>query len=785
MRSTYRLPDTIEQDLEKFEARTRLFAAGEISAAEFRAFRVPQGVYEQREEGAFMLRCRLPAGAVLPHQMRILAEVSRRHGNGILHVTSRQDIQVHRVPLDRIVRALRDLHAAGISTKGGGGNTVRNITVCADSGVCPDELFDVTPHAIALTEFLLRDPLSFQLPRKYKIAFSGCDKDCAGTAVNDLGFVAKRRAGAHGFAVYAGGGMGSYSQVGELLEEFVTPREVFLVAEAVKRVFDRHGDRKNKHKARLRLLVKRIGFEQFRKLYREELAALRTAPPGLPEIGEPASAPPPRSPAPLEMPEDFGKWRGASLRLQKQDGYHIVDIPLLLGDIAADRMAALADIVEVHGEGMLRTTQSQNVCIRWVREVELPALHAKLSMLGLAGTVPPVLRDMIVCAGAATCKLGICLSRGLAQAVSKELERSGLDLAKLGEVKLLISGCPNACARHPVAQVGLCGVARRAGARLVPYYVFQLGGRAGEGRTRLAKGKTGLPARNVPAFLTDLFAAFLDSNGHSSFDGFIEAGGRETAEELARRYRDVPGFEEDQNYYCDWGADGFFSLAGRGPGECGAGVFDLIEVDLATAAEALAEGKCFAATVHAARALLVTRGEEPSGVLESLGLFRKLFVAEGLVDGRFADLIDDAVRCASLEDPEAGFRGRAEDARDLVAEVSALYENADSSLRFTAAPQREAPQEPTRSPDREQDFRGVVCPLNYVKTKLTLEQMQFGEILAVLLDEEGSRNVPASVSNDGHEVLSVEKQDKHWRVLIRKARQRHSLPESMTRSSPR
>ena len=788
LRSTYRLPDTLEQELEKFAERTHLFLVGEMPATEYRAFRVPQGVYEQRQEGAFLLRCRFPAGAVFPHQMRMLAEVSGRRGNGILQVTSRQGVQLHRVPLNCIVPALRQLHAAGICTKGCGGNTVRNITGCADAGVCPYELFDVTPHTAALTEFLLRDPLSFQLPRKYKIAFSGCDRDCAGAAVNDLGFVAARQGAINGFTVYAGGGLGTHNQVGELLEDFVTPEEIFVVAEAVKRVFDRYGDRKNKQRARLRFLVKRIGFEEFRGLYREELAALQTAPPGRPGIGEPATAPPERFPGDLVMREGFGKWREANVRCQKQAGYYVVDIPLPFGEIAAARMAALADVVEVHGEGMLRMTQSQNVCLRWVGEAELPALHAKLAGIGLTSSLPPVLRNLVTCAGAATCQLGLCRAKELAQAVSRELERSGLDLARLGEVKLHISGCPCACGRHPVGHVGLYGAARRAGARLAPYYVFQLGGRVGAGRTRLAEGSAALPAKNVPAFLKELFAAFLSSNGHADFNAFLEAGGCETAQEIALKYSDIADFEEDKNPYFDWGAGELFSLAGRGAGECGAGVFDLIELDLATAVEALAEGKCFAATVHAARALLVTRGQEPTSVLESLDLFRKLFLAEGLVAPRFADLIDDAVRCGSLANPETEFRGRAEEARALVAEVKALYENMDASLRFTAASQREAQHEPPLSPEetaatsgpdpqafppapnREQDFRGVRCPLNYVKTKLTLEQMQPGEVLAVRLDEEGARNVSASVSDDGQEVLAVEKEGQHWRVVIRKAR---------------
>ncbi|UCD59051.1 MAG: nitrite/sulfite reductase, partial [Candidatus Hydrogenedentota bacterium] len=280
----YHVPDRAAAELEKLREMAEQFKGGELSAARFQAFRVPMGVYEQRESGTFMLRVRLPAGGTLPHQMRGLARVAKKYGNGILHVTTRQDIQVHRVPLDGIYPALVALLEVGLSTKGGGGNTVRNITACYDSGVCQKEAFDVAPYAVALTEFLLPDRLSFELPRKYKIAFSGCSMDCAGATVNDLGFIAKRRGDGLWFSVYVGGGMGAHSRVADLLEEFVPASEFYLLAEAVKRVFDRHGNRKNKRKARLRFLIEQIGFEPFRRLYEGELTKLREAPPPCPDL---------------------------------------------------------------------------------------------------------------------------------------------------------------------------------------------------------------------------------------------------------------------------------------------------------------------------------------------------------------------------------------------------------------------------------------------------------------------------------------------------------------------
>ncbi len=282
MQSTYNLPDTLQEDLERFEEEVARFKQGAVGGAEFRAFRVPQGVYEERTEGSYMLRVRFPAGGLLPAQMRALASVARTYGNGVLHLTTRQDVQVHAVPLDNIHPALTALAEAGLSTKGGGGNTVRNIIACSDAGVCAQEEFDVAPYAVALTEFMLPDPLSYRMPRKYKIAFSGCPADCAGAMVNDLALFARVRDGQRGFAVYVAGGMGANCRVAEPLEEFVPAEEIHYVAEAVKHVFDKHGNRKNKHKARLRYLMADVGPEAFHRLYEEELAALRSE--GLPPL---------------------------------------------------------------------------------------------------------------------------------------------------------------------------------------------------------------------------------------------------------------------------------------------------------------------------------------------------------------------------------------------------------------------------------------------------------------------------------------------------------------------
>lgn len=535
MQTTFKLPETLEEDLNKFKVEVERFKSGNSSHAELRSYRVPQGVYEQRERGTFMLRVRLAAGIVLLHQMRTLASVARKHGNGILHATTRQDIQIHSVSLDDVHASLVELYGASLSTKGGGGNTVRNITACYDAGVCGEEVFDVTPHALALTEFLLPDPLSYQLPRKYKIAFSGCSRDCAGATVNDLGFIAKRRGDELGFSVYVGGGMGAHSRVADLLEEFVPLGDIHFVAEAIKRVFDAHGNRKNKRKARLRFLVDRLGLKRLREFYEVELAELRTA--GLPSL-QPREVPIIHHPS-LEAEaitnDGFEAWRHNNVVPQKQEGYFLVHIPLFLGDIAADALEKLAKVVEQHGEGMARTTQSQNLLIRWVHRNELAALYSNLSALDLAKVPSAIIRNMIACTGASTCKFGICLSRSLASAIMNRLSGAGLRLDRLGDLSLHISGCPNSCGRHPIANIGLFGAAGRVNGRLVPHYVIQLGGRVAEGKTTLAQGKDSIPARNVPGLVVDFLRAFQESSKFPDYETFLKAEGKKIAQRLISR----------------------------------------------------------------------------------------------------------------------------------------------------------------------------------------------------------------------------------------------------------
>jgi len=675
-----------QTELNEFQKTLEQFKSGAISEAQFRAIRVPMGIYEQRESGTYMLRVRFPAGGVLPDQLRRLGKVASAFGNDVLHVTTRQEFQVHRVPLDSIMPALRSLAEAGLSTKGGGGNTVRNVTACFDSGVCPQEVFDVAPYAVAITERFMTDPLSFQLPRKYKIAFAACGRDCSGATVNDVGFIARQQNGADGFAVYVAGGMGGKSRVASLLHEFIPASEAFVVAEAVKRVFDKHGDRKNKHLARLRFLVERIGMDAFRGLYEKELAALRaSAPAPMQTRPYPRRDRPPAQSKPAgtgASSSEFARWFASNVTPQKQPGFFMAHIPMALGDLPAAKTAALADIVAAHGDGILCATQSQNAVLRWVPESELPRLREELDAIGLAAPEPPVLRNLVACAGASTCRLGICLSRGLAKAIRQELTGSQLKLENLGDLAIHISGCPNSCGRHPVGNIGFSGAARRVGDQLIPYYAVQLGGRVTEGETRFGTNIGAIPARNVPAFVRDILAAWQQSSESANFHLFVDNSGKAVASELIERHQQAPSSKLNKEFFHDWDSESAFSLAGRGAGECSAGVFDLIEVDLANARESLEAGRLYAAALSAVRSLLVTRNLQPKRDQEAFELFQTHFVTEGLVNASLAEVVAAGSRAASVSDPSKAFAGRSPDVTALVASVRLLYENMDASLRF-------------------------------------------------------------------------------------------------------
>jgi sulfite reductase (ferredoxin) len=730
-----RIPDPVREDTMAYRNQVEKFLRDDASPAMFRAFRVPMGVYEQRSTGKYMVRIRIGAGLVLPSQLERIAQLSQTYGNGIVHVTTRQDLQIHEVDIEDTPDILEGLLEAGLSSRGGGGNTVRNVTSCPLAGVCPKEEFDVTPYAIATAEYLLQDRSSFNLPRKYKIVFSGCSKDCAFASVADLGFFAHTNNDIRGFAVYAAGGLGSNPAVAVKIEDFIETDKIFEVAEAIKRLFDKHGDRTNKHKARLRYVLAKTGVEEFIKLYQKERKALAAN-------GLPYEAPQIRdivSPNPVP------------------DRSHTIRLWLKNGDIPADDLIKVGRIAMQYGQGLVRTTQLQDLLLTGITEEYVDKVNEKLKKMSIDvfGNSGP---KIVACAGASTCKLGLCLSRGLAEAITSTLSEKVVPEEEC-PAAIRISGCPNSCGHHPIAEIGFQGRAKRVNGRLMPCYDVLTGGRTVEGDAKLAQTIGTVPTKIIPELFAEAF-----ENGEIN---------QEKLKDHVHQYDDFSAAEYPEDYYYDYGAESPFTLAGRGPGECGAGVMDVIRLDINEAKDALktAHGDSehiYKATLAASRALLVTFGLEPKKDRQIFTEFSKHLIEPGWFSPETQYIIDSVLDWrmqdrASLDDLLL-------QVRDLVHRVEELFLSLDSNLKFRAGPVTQK-AEPGKNKGENHiiDLRGVACPLNFVKAKLELEKLDTGRILEVLLDEgEPARNVPDSFSEQGQEVIEIKNIGDYFNVKVRR-----------------
>ena len=754
------LPESVVQDVLGYRSQVNKFLQGDTSPVAFRAYRVPMGVYEQRAAGKYMVRVRIGAGLVLPHQLERIAQLSKTYGNGIVHVTTRQDIQIHEVNIEDTPDVLEGLLEVGLSARGGGGNTVRNITACPRAGVCPQEEFNVAPYAIATAEYLLQDRSSFNLPRKYKIVFSGCSADCAFASVADLGFFAHQKNGVKEFAVYAAGGLGSNPAVAAKIGDFIEAGEVFEVAEAIKRLFDKHGDRSNKHKARLRYVLRRVGAEEFIKLYNEERAELRKQ--GLqgeiPEVRDITS----RFEVLKAATNNNQPLLPNNVMTEKTLGLFTVRLRLKYGDIPADDLVKIGQIAERFGQGLIRTTQLQDILITSVPSQNIESVLGALKELSIdvLGNSNP---KIVTCTGAATCKLGLCLSRNLANAVSKEFHEKNISVGNSNLV-VRISGCPNSCGNHYIADIAFEGKAKRINGRLMPFYNVLAGAKIAEGATSLAEKLGAVPAKRVPELVAEAFAT-------GSFD-------KKRMGNLTVQYSDTSS-DLPEDYYSDFGTSEPFSLAGRGPGECGAGVMDVIKLDIDEAKEAVkaahktqaAEDKSesvYRAIVAAARALLVTFGIEPKKDREIFAAFSEHLIKPGWVKPQTQQLLDEVIDWRMGEGVSMG--DLAQQAEDLTMRVKELFLSLDANLKFKAEPAVQKTNiDKTEAKDHTVDLRGVACPLNFVKAKLELEKIAVGQILEVLLDDgEPVRNVPESFVQQGQEVLEVKNVGEHFSVKVRR-----------------
>jgi sulfite reductase beta subunit-like hemoprotein len=571
--------EAIEAEIARFEERAQQLRAGAITEEQFRPFRLKHGTYGQRQPGFQMLRVKVAAGVLKPSQLRVLARIADEYSTGRGHLTTRENVQFHFVKLENVPAAMRLLADCGLTTREACGNTVRNVTACPVAGICPGEAFDVTPYALGVSRYLLRHPDFHDLPRKFKIAFSGCADDggCAAAGIHDVGLIAQVRGSngtaRRGFKVLVGGGLGSLPTEAAVLADFLPEEELLPTIEAVLRVFNETGNRKNKFKARLKFVLREKGIEELRRLVFEKRktseapAEVFTVPtpirPSLVTIATLSLTAP--STEPLADPE-YDRWAEHNLMSQRQAGYGAIWIKLPAGTFHSQQMRGLADLLENHDLTGVRIAINQDLVIPWVPFDRVRAIFNELRALDLAIPGARTISDVTGCPGATTCNLGITRSLTLADVLSHELE--GYRDPEILKLRIKISGCPNSCGQHHIADIGFYGNARKIDDQQAPFYQLLLGGKVSADGVRFGRQIMAVPARPIPDILRELLAFYQQDRQHGeSFSAWVGRTPDSTIVERLRPLVEVSNSTED--VFLDWGDTETFSLK-LGRGECAA-----------------------------------------------------------------------------------------------------------------------------------------------------------------------------------------------------------------------
>ncbi len=617
----------VEKDIIDLEKKIQLFYKGEIDEERFRSLRLARGVYGQRQFGVQMIRIKLPYGKLTSEQLHRIANVSDEYSRGRLHITTRQDIQIHHVSLDRTPELWAELEKDDITLREACGNAVRNVTASETAGIDKDEPFDVSPYAHAVFEFFLRNPICQELGRKFKISFSGTDKDTALSFMHDLGFIAKIENGIVGFKVMIGGGLGSQARLADTLFEFVETDKIIPVTEAVLRVFDRYGERSKRAKARLKFLIKDLGFDAFVKLVEEEQKALSvTSFPidttnfdsevNLDHIKE----------IPLVAIEDeaaFEAWKITNVIEQKQAGFSAIGIKVHLGDFYTDKARILADLIKKYAGNEIRLSLRQNILIRHVKNELLPFFYVELQKLGFVDLGYESTLDITSCPGTDTCNLGIASSTGVSAELERVLKAEFPQYANNKDITIKISGCMNSCGQHTMAHIGFQGMSIKSGNYVAPALQVLLGGSVlGNGEGRIADKVLKIPSKRGPQALRSILFDYQENViVGENFINYYDRQGEKYFYDLLKSLSDTTNLE--QSDFIDWGSEQAYEKA-VGVGECAGVVIDLIatllfesEEKLDNSAESLNLNQysdsiyyAYSSIVNTAKALLISEGKK-------------------------------------------------------------------------------------------------------------------------------------------------------------------------------
>lgn len=646
----------VERDILELEQKINLFKEGKIDEEKFRSLRLARGVYGQRQPGVQMIRIKLPYGRVNSAQLRRICKVSEEYSTGRLHITTRQDIQIHYVSLDRTPELWAELERDDVTLREACGNTVRNVTASELAGIDLKEPFDVTPYADATFQYFLRNPVCQEMGRKFKMAFSSSEDDIALSYLHDLGFIPKIKDEVRGFKVLLGGGLGSQPRHADMVYEFLKADQLIPFIESVLRIFDRHGERARRNKARMKFLLKDLGLDAFLELVEAERKALPFKSYSIDTASYEASKtlPNPEIPAlDQELGLDFELWKQINVLAQKQAGYVAIGVKVHLGDFYLTQARALADLVERFANDEIRFTLRQNFLIRDVREELVPYFFQELKKIGMADRGYNSLGDITACPGTDTCNLGIASSTGIAEQLEKVILDEYPHYMKNQDLVIKISGCMNACGQHNMAHIGFQGMSMKAGKTVVPALQVLLGGgNLGDGNGRFADKVTKIPSRRGPQALRLLLEDFEQNAGNEDFLSYYDRQGQMYFYELLKELSDASTITESE--FVDWGHEEAYKVA-VGVGECAGVVIDLVATLLLEALEklelgqeALSEGRWsdsiyhhYAGLINSAKAILLSEDISTNSYANIIAQFDEVFIATGKINlqGTFAEKV--------------------------------------------------------------------------------------------------------------------------------------------------
>ncbi|PWH84325.1 nitrite reductase [Algibacter marinivivus] len=679
----------VQKDIIELAQKIELFHNGKIDEEKFRSLRLARGVYGQRQEGVQMIRIKVPYGKLKSNQLRRIAAVSDEYSRGRLHITTRQDIQIHYVDLNRTPELWAELEKDDVTVREACGNVVRNVTASETAGIDIDEPFDVSPYADALYKFFLRNAICQEMGRKFKVSFSSTDEDTGLSYLHDIGYIAKVKDGVRGFKVMVGGGLGSQPRHADVLFDFVETDKIIPIMEGVLRVFDRYGERKSRAKARMKFLLKDIGLDAFRELIEQEQNAIEFKSVAIDAESYVASTPVELTEIPevtIKDQQAFETWKSTNLIPQKQEGYVGIGIKVLLGDFYTDKARLLADLVDKYSAGEVRLTLRQNIVIPFVKRELVPFFYNELEKLGFVEAGYNKAVDITACPGTDTCNLGIASSTGIAVELERVIKAEYPQYLKNQDLVIKISGCMNACGQHNMANIGFQGMTVRTPDKLIApaLQVLLGGGNQGDGNATFADKVVKVPSKRGPEALRRILNDYEANANGKQFVEYYQEKGEKYFYDFLNDLQDASNLTQAD--FIDWGEEEKY-VKEIGIGECAGVVIDLIatlffesEEKIENAKESFGNGVysgaiylAYQSLVNSAKALLLAENKKTNTHAGIISQFDELFIASGRIDlgTSFSEMIYQINKFA----PTAEFATKyIENANEFLGKVRAFRE---------------------------------------------------------------------------------------------------------------